>query len=290
MKEEEDQKNTNCKRRNSDENLWKSFYLVKDSQQKIDKVSSGVMVVFVIKGNIKVTFDDLESYVVSSKEMFVVQENSSCNMEISKQTHIMTCLLHVETFLSEQALIDELIPLGSTHHELFNKLPINKIIDRYLALLQGCIEDNLLSNSFFDLKRKEFLLLLFAYYPKSDLAQFLQFATYENLQFKEFVMKNFNKVKNVNELAALANYSASGFIKKFQRCFHEPPYEWIQKQRAKQILIEIKNGVKSLQEIAVENKFSSYQHFSIFCKKQFGFPPSEIHKAVDLQKKSNKTP
>jgi AraC-like DNA-binding protein len=108
------------------------------------------------------------------------------------------------------------------------------------------------------------------------LAQFLHFIVSENVQFKEFVINNYRNVKNVQELAALANYSTSGFIKKFQKCFNDSPYGWMQKQRAKQILIEIKQGVKSLQEIAVEYKFSSYQHFSNFCKKQLGFPPTKI--------------
>jgi AraC-like DNA-binding protein len=50
----------------------------------------------------------------------------------------------------------------------------------------------------------------------------------------------------------------------------------MQKQKAKQILIEINKGMKSLQEIANEFKFSSYQHFSGFCKAQLGAPPTAI--------------
>jgi AraC-like DNA-binding protein len=52
----------------------------------------------------------------------------------------------------------------------------------------------------------------------------------------------------------------------------------MQKQKAAKILIEINRGVKSLQEIANEYKFSSYQHFSAFCKLMFGFPPTEIYR------------
>jgi AraC-like DNA-binding protein len=91
-------------------------------------------------------------------------------------------------------------------------------------------------------------------------------------------MNNYLNINNIQELAELANYSTSGFIKKFQRCFNEAPYGWIQKQKAKQIAIDIKQGAKSLQEIAGDYKFSSYQHFSSFCKKQFGFPPTELYK------------
>jgi AraC-like DNA-binding protein len=50
----------------------------------------------------------------------------------------------------------------------------------------------------------------------------------------------------------------------------------MQKQRANQILNDVTQGVKSLQEIATEYNFSSYQHFANFCKVQFGFPPTQI--------------
>lgn len=89
-------------------------------------------------------------------------------------------------------------------------------------------------------------------------------------------MDNYLKVNNVQELAAMANYSTSGFIKKFQKYFDDSPYHWIQKQKAKQIYMEISRKVKSLQEIATEYNFSSYQHFASFCKIHFGLPPTEI--------------
>jgi AraC-like DNA-binding protein len=188
----------------------------------------------------------------------------------------MTCLFDAETLLSKQALIYELIPLCNNNQEIFAKLSINKSIMSYLNLLQIYIKDEIDSSYFLDLKRQELFTLLFIYYSKMELAQFLCFIVSENIQFKEFVMNNYRNVKNVQELAALANYSTSGFIKKFQRSFNDSPYGWMQKQRAKQILVEIKQGAKSLQEIAVEYRFSSYQHFSNFCKKQLGFPPTKI--------------
>jgi AraC-like DNA-binding protein len=92
----------------------------------------------------------------------------------------------------------------------------------------------------------------------------------------KIVMNNYYNAKNVKDLAKYANYSTSGFIKKFQKCFNDSPYEWMQKQKAKKISVEIIRGIKSLQEIASEYNFSSYQHFSVFCKAQLGSTPTEI--------------
>jgi AraC-like DNA-binding protein len=164
------------------------------------------------------------------------------------------------------------------------KLPIKKNIVRYLTLLSNCLRDGLDSICFFELKRRELFLLLSAYYTKRELSGFMQSLLSRNLQFKKFVLNNYLAANNVRELAALANYSTSGFIKKFQKYFDESPYKWMQKQKAKRILIEINEGVKSLQEIANEYKFSSYQHFAVFCKNLLGLPPSEIYKKNVLKK------
>jgi AraC-like DNA-binding protein len=208
--------------------------------------------------------------------MFIIQDDYAYAIKALKESQIVSCFFHIETLLSEQIHINELVSLCDKNTETFIKLPVKEMIFSFLSLLQKFAKDNINSYYFFDLKRQELLILLFIYYSKAELAQFLYCVVSENIRFKEFIIKNYRNVKNVQELAALANYSTSGFIKRFQKCFKDSPYGWMQKQRARQILIDIKQGVKSLQEIAVEYRFSSYQHFSKFCKKQFGFPPTEI--------------
>ncbi|MDR2056681.1 MAG: AraC family transcriptional regulator [Dysgonamonadaceae bacterium] len=256
--------------------LWKSYSLAKGFSQKIAK-GGGISIVFLIKGSVEISINDGEIHIINSREMFITQDDYSYTIKALRQSQIMTCLFHIETLLSEQAFINELVPLCNKNKETFIKLPVKEMIFSFLSLLQRFMKDNINSYYFFDLKRQELLILLFVYYSKAELAQFLYFIISENIRFKEFIINNYLNVRNVQELAALANYSTSGFIKRFQKCFKDSPYGWMQKQRARQILNDIKQGAKSLQEIAVEYKFSSYQHFSKFCKKQFGFPPTEIN-------------
>jgi AraC-like DNA-binding protein len=257
------------------QNVWESFYFPKN--HIVEKnVYHEALICFVIKGNIHILIDDLERYTIYSKEMFIIPGDFSYEIKILEQTYMMTCRIPIEALFSEQSLINELFPQNDSFHESFTKLPVKKTLLRYLSLLGICIKDGLQSDYFFELKRHEFFLLLPIYYKKQDLARFLYSIFSKNIQFKKFVMDNYLSVKNVPELAALANYSTSGFIKKFQKYFNESPYQWMQKQKAQQILKELRQGVKSLQEIANEYKFSSYQHFAGFCKTQLGFPPSKI--------------
>jgi AraC-like DNA-binding protein len=267
-------------------NIWESLNFPANQVLKY-KISRATVVFFLLKGNIDLSVNDLESHIVQEQEMFLIPDNSSYTIRTLAPVNLLYCSFEAETLLSEQKMLSELIPLYDNVQDDFVKLPINKVISDYLFLLEQCMKDGLNSCYFFDLKRHELFLLLFVYYKKEELARFLSSILSENVQFRSFVINNFLNVRNVQELASIANYSTSGFIKKFQRYFRESPYKWMQRQKAKLILSDINEEAKSLQEIALEYKFSSYQHFANFCKMQFGFPPTELINKYKIKNSNN---
>jgi AraC-like DNA-binding protein/mannose-6-phosphate isomerase-like protein (cupin superfamily) len=255
--------------------VWQSFDFPKGHCLE-KKTSWEAIVFFVVEGSVNFIINGLENTIVSSQEMVVIPNGCEYKIETLKQAHLVSCVFHVGSLYSEQILIDDLVDLHIGKEDSLIKLPIKKVLKEYLIVLEQCLKDGLDSYYFMDMKRRELFLLLFTYYTKEELACFLCSIISENIQFKGFIMVNYRNVKNVKELANLANYSTSGFIKKFQRYFNESPYRWMQRQKAEQILRDIKEGIKSLQEVATEYNFSSYQHFANFCKLQFGLPPTEI--------------
>jgi len=234
------------------------------------------MIFFVITGSLSIEINNDITYPVASNEMFMTPGDHSFGITMLEQTHLIICHVTMDAWFVEQRWIDQLVNYNKNIPKDFYKLPVKIIIIRYLSLLDTYLREAISPPYFFELKRQELFFLLFYYYPEDDLAQFLQTLLSYDIQFKKFVISNRFNARNVRELARLANYSTSGFIKKFQKCFSDSPYKWMQKQKAKQISSEINRGVKSLQEIANEYKFSSFQHFSVFCKTHLGSPPTEI--------------
>ena len=222
--------------------------------------------------NIKI--NSVELHTVLSHEMFMAQIDQLYEITMLQQTHFLICHVPIETWYEKWT--ESLVLQEENDSGKFFKLPIKRVIIRFLSLLDIYLREGGYPNHFFELKRQELFFLLFFYYKENDLARFLQSVLSKDIQFKKEVMNNYLKAKNVQELAKSVNYSTSGFIKKFQKCFNESPYKWMQKQKAKHISFEINHGIKSLQEIANEYNFSSYQHFSVFCKTQFGVPPTSI--------------
>jgi len=258
-----------------EQKIWERLSLPKDYYFE-RQLFCDPMIFFIINGSVNLKINDVEEYKVSSHEMFMAQCDNSYEITILEQTQLLTCRVPIEAWYAEQKWIDRLIPNEENVSDTFLKLPINEVMKNYLVLMDVYLNEKIYSYDFFEMKRQEMFFLLFFYYQKNELVQFLHCILSKDIQFKKFVMANYLNAGNVQALAKLANYSTSGFIKKFQKCFNDSPYKWMQKQKAKLISFEINRGVKSLQEIANEYKFSSYQHFSVFCKAQLGAPPTII--------------
>ena len=102
----------------------------------------------------------------------------------------------------------------------------------------------------------------------------------KTVNFKDFVIANYQKVKTVEDLSVLFGCSLRSFNRKFKEHFDDSPYNWILKQRAKHIKAQLLTPDIEFSEIIKEFKFSSASHFSTYCKKQFGITPREIRKSV----------
>jgi len=256
--------------------IWESLIFPKGYHLG-GQLSVDPLIFFVITGCVSFKMNGREVYTILPQEMFLAQYDNLYEITMMEQTHLIICHVPIEAWYKEQKWIERLISENNAFFSGdFFKLPVKKMIVRYLSLLDLFLKEGSHSPDFFELKREELFFLFFHYYSKDELAQFLQPILSSDIQFKNLVINNYLHAKDVQGLAKLANYSTSGFIKKFQRCFSDSPYRWMQKQKAKQIFVEIYRGNKSLQEISNEYNFSSYQHFSIFCKIQLGATPTMI--------------
>jgi len=265
------------KTHSKEENIWNRFHFQKNNLTENKKTVNPVLL-FVLRGSITLHINGIDDIKLTDNEMMMLPDGWMYKIETIAQSDLITCQFPVELFYPEQKLLNELLAFNVEKQNNYKILHIKKTISRFLLLFSQCMKDGMVSDYFYELKRNELNLLLFVYYKREDLAHFLQVILSNDLQFKKFVMNNCLIAKNVQELASLANYSTSGFIKKFQKTFNESPYKWMQKQKARLILMDINRGKKSLQGIADDFGFSSYQHFSSFCRKYFNQPPTEIRK------------
>ena len=162
---------------------------------------------------------------------------------------------------------------NSTHPYM---LKTNEMISGYLDNVVKSLSDGLKCAHFHDLKQKELLFYLRCYYSKKDLAAFFAPILNSDTLFSRVIYENYESVKSINDLAAVTNYSISGFKKRFIKVFGILPSVWIEKEKAKKVYYDINCTRKIFKEIAAEYNFSSVAHFSKFCKKVYGISPSVL--------------
>ncbi len=237
---------------------------------------------FVNKGEVNVSINGSEAKIVKEKEIFLLPPNSNFKAEALEDSDIVTMQFHVQVNLCENYSMTQLFPYCKENKNKeggLNTLKFTSAISKYIDLLSIYINDGIHCMHFYEVKKRELFTILRAYYPKEELAAFFYpILSKEDLFFKKFVMEKSLSAKNIPALAEMANYSTSGFIKKFTRCFNESPHRWISQYKANHILQDIKSEEKSLKEISEKYNFSSMSHFVNFCKKQFGMPPGRMRK------------
>jgi len=256
--------------------VWKSNTFEK-GEVNLGEGMQGVSILIVMKGAIRLfAAHDEESFSVQGQEFCLLSAAPPYKVMIEEEVHLLSCFFHTDIFPLDREMLALLHPFYGRERRVSVVLKVNEVIRAFTRLMGEYVERGIESESLCNLKRQELFLLLFATYPKEELAQFFFPLIGEGIQFKEFVISNYIKAKNVQHLAQMANYSTSGFIKKFIRCFNESPYQWMLRHKAKVIIDEIRSSQTSLKEISFKYNFSTYQHFVDFCKAQFGVTPSKL--------------
>ncbi len=249
------------------------------------RTAGGAVIIFVLKGSILVT-TEAHQRTVSAGEMFLLPPGCTYSYKIVADTQTVSCRFLPE-MLADILPVRELVCLCQHVGNGLSVLNICQPCFRFLRLLEYYRETGIDGEKMQTLKQKEFFCLLLSLYNKVELAGFLRPVMDEKGGFRSFVTGNWKKVRNVEELAAMANLSTSGFMKKFRRCFNESPYKWMVRQKAECVREEIVSGKSPLKEIAERYHFASYSHFCTFCKIQYGVLPRVLwsgKKEGDLQK------
>lgn len=234
-------------------------------------------IIFLLKGRLSVSFEKHLNQRVLAGEFFFFPPQDHYICEAVESATLLLFTLNIDINFCDHSSLEMLVEKGRQHFQKeFVVLKTNNILKQYLDLLVDYETDGLKCTYLFELKIKELLFLLRAYYTKESLYAFFSPMLTNDVEFSNKVHQNYIKIKSVKELAKLLNYSPSGFEKRFKRVFGMPAYQWIKTKKARSIYHEINCTKKTFSEIGFEYGFSSSSYFNDFCKANFGMTPGEI--------------
>ena len=159
---------------------------------------------------------------------------------------------------------------------VYTPLQFNNRITNFLFELRDYLNEDIACGQFVNIKASELVFILLCYYSKSQLGEFFfPISTYTE-SFHFFVMRNYEKVKNVEEFAHLGGYSVTSFRRLFRNMYGMPVYEWILNKKREGILEDLKYTKTRIGDISQRYGFESMSHFAHFCKASFGDTPRSL--------------
>jgi AraC-like DNA-binding protein len=236
-------------------------------------------IVFAIKGVFNFTKKGQEAK-IKTEESFLVPLHTPCVITAVESGSMLLMKLNFNITFCDRLPLELLLELHgkSKKNTDVEILEPNIRLTNFVDTMQEYVKDGLKCTFFFDIKIREFLFLIRAYYDKHIVFNFFKPIYSTDFIFSNDVYKNIDNVKTVREMAEALNYSLSGFEKKFKKVFNLSPYQWMQEQKARKIYHEIHCSKKTFTEMAFEYDFSSPAHFNVFCKLFFGSTPGKLRK------------
>lgn len=230
---------------------------------------------FFIKGEFHVTNNQYERD-FKAGQMILIPRSSFYKISVSTGAELLFLFFDQPASNCDKILLQTLAEeIKDTEYD-FTPLPIIPPLDKYLELLVLCLKNGLNCNHFHEIMHRELFFLLCAFYTKKQITELFHPIIGKKLNFKDFVMENSSKVRNVTELLQLSNMGKSQFYNKFKKEFGMPAKQWMLQQLNNRIFGMLTDPGVCIKDMVEELGFGSQSQFTLYCKKHFGSTPKRL--------------
>ena len=240
-------------------------------------------IVFFLKGSIRYIFHNYPENDITSEMILFLPTGFRWCYWIESDTEILRFRLYNPIKLCEYYFIEHLFDSNIENNnqnqaQELKTLEINQRLWQFTYGLIECLGDGIKCRHYFDLKIREFFLMLRTYYPKNELREFLSLILSQDTAFSEYVRNNRHRYSTVIALAESMKMTPRQFAKRFKKIFNKNPYEWIKEGKAATIHHEITTTNKPIKQIAFECGLGSIPQFTRFCKNELGETPANLRR------------
>ena len=240
-----------------------------------------VRILFILSGSLRIERNADTVRLATSKQCVCLARNESfvaTAQDAETRVVVLSLILRVE--FCGQDLLDPNVEYGSEIP--VEELPMLSMHPFIEQLLSSCFLLPQISDCvrYHRIKASELFMLIKLLYTPTEHAYFFQTMIQPRDNFRVFVCNNYDKAQSVAELAALAGMSLSVFKRRFAEHFNDSVYHWMQQQKARKILADIRDGEDSTKALMGKYGFRHYTQFSRFCKNYLQATPAQLIHSV----------
>lgn len=235
---------------------------------------------FIMDGTIEIQSDEFDYRIYKHDTMALFSNDSKLRGKAITDSKIILLYFDKHVNICDKLILETLYTQFPIQENKYLGLPVREGIKRVLESINFYLDNKLKCMHLHNLKLQELFFNFRGFYTKEEVIHFFSPILNHTVNFKDFVIANYQRVKTVEELSNLYGCSLRSFNRKFKEHFDDSPYNWMLKQRAKHVKAQLLTPGIEFSEIIKEFKFSSASHFSTYCRKQFGVTPRDIRKRV----------
>ena len=238
-------------------------------------------VLFVLRGSLRIAMENTNIGRSLEQGDFIFQPGGShWACRFTEDTTLMMIRLIVDSPECHALMTHKPIDSNArTRPELF-ALKANARMWHYIEGVRESLDDGFQCRLYMRTEVFRMLFLLHAYYSPQDCAEFFSHILTPDIKFSEFVRMNHMKYKTVGEIAEALFMTSQAFSNRFKRVFGMTPHKWMQREKARQIYLDICRNDMPLKEIVIKYDFPLSSNFFRFCKQTFGDSPGNIRKRL----------
>jgi AraC-like DNA-binding protein len=229
---------------------------------------------FLLEGNIHFHTVEIVTRKLTSKEIILIPKGCVFSHEVRQDSELILFSFKMLRSICDKLFIQQMLNDNEAVEPL-SSIPIRYPLDNFLTTMTLYLDEGLNCEHLHEIKEKELFLILRAFYSKKDMTRLFHEIVGES-DFRSLIMHNYMKVRNVGELASLANMGRTTFDCKFKSVFGTSARQWMLNQIARHVKAKAMDPDITISDLMQEFNFNSATHFNWFCKKQFDCTPLEL--------------
>lgn len=175
------------------------------------------------------------------------------------------CLIFVVDSLVHHVNAKRLVKILSSECTLCDELPSLSYNNIFVSFINSIIlvneYSNLMPDSFYDIKKSEFLHYMLKMYTYEELGSFIFGIMSTYSEFKRSAYSSYTNSINVEQMAESMFMTTKTFTRNFKKEFNMTPNDWLQEQRIFNLNHYILNKAMPLDKILEEFDFSTLKQF-----------------------------
>lgn len=231
---------------------------------------------FFLQGDFMIECNQFQDRKFHTGEMILIPRNASLKGVAAAGSIMLSLFFDKPESSCDKLVLQSLSVLCETIEYNFEPMKIRYPLTPFFEVLNHCITNGMNCAHYHELMQREFFFLLRGFYEKREIAALFYPIIGKEIDFKDFVIDNYAKVNNIEELIALSNLGRSRFFSKFNAVFGITAKQWVLKQKNQQILERMTEPGVYIKDVIEELGFDNQVYFTRYCKRHFGCTPKQL--------------